>query len=295
MKLSILIPCYNWDVLEFIRKIHKLCVDEKRITQFEIICFEDASSKSYSNYLIKKLKHVKHLNLSENIGRSAIRNKLGEASKYNWLLFIDCDSKIVNNNFIQEYINATEQKGSLETVFYGSTMYEKKNNDITKTLHHKYGSQIETKRKLKIFSSHHFLIHKSKFGENKFDETIKTYGYEDTLFSISSNLKFKYINNPLIHTGLKTNTVFLEDTQKAIYNLTNYTNQIKTIKYIKVLKWGRIIEKLKISKIILIIFNIMESKIVENLKSESPKIILFQLYKLGLLIKLKSKKLKKIQ
>ena len=287
MTLSILIPCYNWDVLEFIRKIHRLCVDEKRITQFEIICFEDASSKLYSNHLMKKLKNVKYLNLSKNIGRSAIRNKLGALSKYNWLLFIDCDSKIVNNNFIQEYINSTEKQGSLETIFYGPTIYEKKNNDITKTLHHKYGSKIETRRKLKIFSSHHFLIHKSKFDKNKFDETIKTYGYEDTLFSISSNLKFEYINNPLIHIGLKTNTAFLEDTKKAIYNLINYKNQIKTIKYIKLLKWGAIIEKLKLSKIILIIFNTMEPKIVENLKSSSPKIILFQLYKLGLLIKLK--------
>ena len=66
MHLSILIPCYNWDVFDFINQLHNLCVKEKKIINFEIICYEDASRHTYSNNLIENLKNVKYLNFKGN-------------------------------------------------------------------------------------------------------------------------------------------------------------------------------------------------------------------------------------
>ena len=43
-------------------------------------------------------------------------------AKYNWLLFIDCDSKIENKYFIKNYLNNTRFD---EFVIYGKTTYQK--------------------------------------------------------------------------------------------------------------------------------------------------------------------------
>tara|TARA_Y100000589_G_scaffold171239_1_gene162597 strand:- start:9344 stop:10153 length:810 start_codon:yes stop_codon:yes gene_type:complete len=269
-------------------------VKEKKIINFEIICYEDASRHTYSNNLIENLKNVKYLNFKKNIGRSSIRNQLGADAKYEWLLFIDCDSKIAGNDFLKKYINAASKRKSKKTVFYGPTIYEKNIVDENTKLHYKYGNLVETKMKKNNFSSHHFLIHKNQFIKNQFDNKITTYGYEDVLFSTFSNLEFKYINNPLFHIGIKTNEVYLSDTEKAITNLANYANEIQINKKVKILKYFKIFEKLNLSKIILIIYNLTENKIIKNLNSTNPKICLFQFYKLGLLIR-QIKKLKKSQ
>ena len=43
MNLSILIPCYNWDIYHLVKELHELCVTEKKLNNFEIICIEDGS------------------------------------------------------------------------------------------------------------------------------------------------------------------------------------------------------------------------------------------------------------
>ena len=50
MNLSILIPCYNWDIYQFIKDLHHLCQKTKELTDFEIICLEDGSSIFFSKY-----------------------------------------------------------------------------------------------------------------------------------------------------------------------------------------------------------------------------------------------------
>jgi glycosyltransferase involved in cell wall biosynthesis len=91
--LSILIPVYNFDVTNFVTDLHTLCKQEK-IT-FEIILFDDASNEDFKNKnrLLQKLPFVTYQELTQNIGRSAIRNKLAEAANYDFLMFVDCDSK----------------------------------------------------------------------------------------------------------------------------------------------------------------------------------------------------------
>ena len=87
--ISILIPCYNYDITELTQKLHKQLNIVKK--KFEIICVEDGSTDTFLNTNIKKLTHVKYIKLHKNIGRSKIRNFLAMEAKFNWLLFIDCD------------------------------------------------------------------------------------------------------------------------------------------------------------------------------------------------------------
>mgnify|MGYP001311192092 CR=1 FL=1 len=276
--ISILIPCYNYDVIELIQTLHKQINIIKK--KFEIICVEDGSTNTFLNINIKKLTHVKYIQLNKNIGRSKIRNFLAKEAKFNWLLFIDCDSKIENNNFLANYIKCTSTQN---IVTYGETVYQDKKPKKEKTLHWKYGKKIETKKKKNIFSSHHFLIYKQAFEKIKFNEDIKYYGHEDTIFWIdlkNENYKFKFIKNPLTHIGLETNEIFIKKTKDALINLY-LLNKKYDLNSISIIKTQKKISRFLSAELILYIFNLTKKHILKNLVSSNPSIILFQFYKLG--------------
>ena len=289
LEISILIPCYNWNISNFINKLHVLCIEELRLNDFEIICIEDGSSNYFANESVKDLKNVKHEILKKNIGRSAVRNLLAKKAKFEWLLFIDCDSKIATKDFIWNYLKPICLRaeippvhviaGNHDTIYYGETLYEKK--ETKNTLHQKYGDKVESKRKKDVFSSHHFLIHKSAFKQKQFDENITSYGYEDILFQIKHTCYFHHIKNPLYHIGLKSNEDFIKDCETGLKNLLQYTKNKNVIQNIKILKWASTLAFWGLNKPILFIFNMLKSLILTNLLSKNPSLFLFQFYKLG--------------
>ncbi len=276
--ISILIPCYNHDILDLVKTIHKQLKITKK--KFEIICIEDGSINTFSNVKIKKMSHVKYIHIRENIGRSKMRNFLANKANFKWLLFIDCDSKIEHEEFITNYIENTYDA---QKIIYGETVYPKNKPKKNKMLHWKYGRKIETKNKKNIFSSHHFLIHKTIFNKIKFNEELKNYGHEDTIFWIelkNKNYKFKFIKNPLTHIGLETNEKFIQKTKEALQNLY-FLSKKHDLNNISIIKAEKKISKFLLNDLIIIFFNLTKKKILKNLLSEKPNIMLFQFYKLG--------------
>lgn len=276
--ISVLIPCYNFDVINLVKKLHKQLTI--RSEKFEIICAEDGSIDVFLNSKIKKLSHTKYIRKKKNIGRSKIRNFLAKEAKFKWLLFIDCDSLIENEKFIENYIKYTSYE---KQITYGGTVYQKKNLKKDKMLHWKYGIKVESKKKRNIFSSHHFLINKKAFNKVKFNEEIRHYGHEDTIFWLeleNENYKFKFIKNPLTHIGLETNKVFIKKTTEALKNLHFLSKKYK-LNNISIIKCQKQISKLLLNDLVLILFNFTKKKILNNLLSKNPSILLFQFYKLG--------------
>ena len=295
MNISILIPCFNWDIYNLVIMLNNLCIEEPRLKKFEILCLEDASTRFFSNKNISQLKNTQHEILPKNIGRSKIRNLMAQKGQYEWLLFIDSDSKITNPFFIRKYVDCVEQhknkinfkQTDLKTIYYGSTIYSDKKPNSKKILHWKYGKNIESKRKNTNFSSHHFLIQKKEFQQNntQFDEKIKSYGYEDVFFIIMNQLKPVYIKNPAHHIGIKTTQQFIHDTESSLKNLMTYSKKKEIEERIKITKVSKILSQFQLNHIIIIFFNILRSIIVKNLYSKNPSLLLFQFYKLGFFLK----------
>ena len=286
--ISILIPCYNWDIYDLVFDLHELCKKSFKIDQFEIICVEDNSKYCFNNEKISKLQHVKYKKLAQNIGRSKIRNLLAKKAIHEWLLFIDADQKIINNKFIEIYINQiinhNSSKSEDKIIYYGSTTYPSKTIGKNTELHWKYGSNTEAKRKKYVFSSHHFLISKNCFSEHKtrFNENIESYGYEDVFFILENNLETIYIENPLLHIGIKKTEKFIRQTESSLRNLSNqYQLTSNPEKMIRILYLQKTIANMGLTKITLNLFNISKSIILTNLHSKHPSIWLFQFYKLG--------------
>ncbi|EIA08982.1 glycosyltransferase family 2 protein [Flavobacterium frigoris] len=289
--LSVLIPIYNYNAHPLVQEFHKQCTECG--IDFEIICVDDASTqfKSHNNS-ISSLSNCSFTVLPQNIGRSKIRNLLAAKSNFEWLLFIDCDSIILNENYITKYILNLEGFD----ILYGGRLHPEKCPSNSQQLRWKYGRLIEdqtaSNRKQRPFKSLLFnntLIKKNCFDQVKFNEEICTYGHEDSLLSYQlSTFKFKvnHIENPLQHTNIDTNEVFLNKTKDALENLLNLyrLNQID-IKFIRMVKLYHFLNKTKLSFPISKLFSVFENLLLKNLKGKKPSLFIFNIFRVGYICK----------
>lgn len=214
--LSILISVYNWDIESFIQELH-LQATALNIP-FEIKVYNDCSTKHFSSEF-EKLEHVEYVILKTNLGRSKVRNKLAEDAKYSKLLFLDGDSFPKAKNFLHNY---WKENLSESEIFCGGTAYRGLEKNEKPKLRWVYGKAREEGGKDKCFAANNFMVWKSQFLNIKFNEQIKGYGHEDTLFGIdweSEGYLIRKINAPLLHLGLETDIEFFNKTKEGVENL----------------------------------------------------------------------------
>lgn len=283
--ISILIPTYNQDITQLVATLHRQATDQ--YVDFEIIVIEDGSDKFiHSNNTIAKLPFCTYILLPQNIGRSAIRNKLADEAQYNHLLFIDCDATVCSEHYVEKYLAFCKE----EAIVIGGTAYDpdEKNPDFSLRL--QYGRLREArtadKRDKNNFSTFNFLISKSIFNQVRFDETIRGYGHEDMLFGHQLHqlgYQLIQIENPLIHKGLDNNQTFIEKTKEATRNLLLLyrTGQYPFLTTeSSLLHAYTILRKWKMIKLISLIYRVFENKLQAKLCSPNPSLLLYDLYKL---------------
>lgn len=284
--LSILIPIYNFDCCELVRKLHDQC--EQLGVDYEIICIDDASSLYKSNNeSINNLSNTQLIELETNIGRSKIRNLLAQNAKKEYLLFMDCDS-MVDDGFIVKYA-----KNSEDIVVGGRLYLDTPPSEHKYYFHWKYGTLKEPKPAdaTKHFTSNNFLIKRTIFEAIRFDETIKGYGHEDTIFGLNikkNNIKIRYIHNPVYHIGLSTNKQFLSNSKNAIQNLNCIG--ICNAEEVKIVKYHKRIINLRLNSLLSFIYRQFGNAMENNLLGKEPNMFVFNLYKLCYLCNLKNKK-----
>ena len=285
--LSILIPVYNQNVVSLVKSVKDQC--EKLDIQYQIMVFDDLSNEETRKQNIE-LGHefgVNYLELSENIGRARIRNRLARMARFKHLLFIDGDSGIVRDDYIKRYLDQIENA----EIVYGGRIYQvKKPKDPNLVLHWKYGKTREAlplkKRLLDPylnFQSNNFMISAWLFGKLRFDEDVKGYGYEDLLFAQkikNVDAGILHIDNPVIHLGLEPASEFIEKTKNAINNLAKLNNSGELLNT----RLTKFYEKMKgygLKNLLVKYYSSNKDSILKNLKSKSPSIWKFSLLKLG--------------
>jgi glycosyltransferase involved in cell wall biosynthesis len=294
--LSILIPAYNYDITRLVRDLHRQATDLS-IT-FEIIVMEDGSTDFLDkNKEISTLQYCNYIVLEKNIGRSAIRNKLADAAKYNALLFLDCDAEISSPFFIKRYLPFCKTS----CVVIGGTAYEASNNNPSYSLRLSYGKKREARsaserEKHKSFSTFNFLVSSDVLKKIRFNEDLKGYGHEDTLFGYElrkAEISIYQIDNPAIHKGLDNNAVFLKKTGEAVVSLLNLYrtgNYPFIVEESKLLRAYIRIKKVKGIDVCGFMFSIFQPYIEKKLLKQRPSLKLYDLYKLGFLCELSRKK-----
>lgn len=289
--LSICIPVYNYSVIKLVKELTEQC--EKTNIPFEINIFEDGSDDKFVeiNKIITNLKNTNHLISQTNIGRSAARNHLANISKFDKLIFLDCDSEIPSDQYIKKYI-----ENSKNHIVCGGTIYLKSQYRKELSLRYKYGIKREmtsaasrNKQPNVSFTTNNFLISKSIFDKIKFREFLKDYGHEDSLFGFElkqNNFSIKHIDNPVIHCGLESNKVFLDKSLKAINNLVIIKNNTSIdpafTNDIRLIRNQRKAAKIGLNVFVKLIFNKFDKTIRNHLiKSTNPSLFWFNFYKLA--------------
>ncbi len=295
--LSVLIPVYNYDIRYLLRQLAHQC--SQLHVPYEIICLDDASSAEFLPYYqeIKKELKIQWSSVVKNIGRAAARNSLVRQASYENLLFLDCDVSLPTDHFIENYIQYIRQ--SKFEVVYGACIYTSdKPKDRKMILHWLYGSinenpKLETRLKnpYSTFHTVNFLTKRSILLKYPFDEIIRQYGHEDSLWAEvlkKNHIKIQHIDNPVQHDGIYPNTVFLRKTAQSIRTLIFLENKKMAIQT----RLYSMFKKLQVFGLDYVYFKIyqkFEKRIVQNLLSTRPSMFYYSLYKMGLLLRFKRK------
>ena len=287
MMLSILIPIYNENCVNL---VSDLLIQAKALAcPYEILVFDDFSPIQYKeNEIINQWENTTFKTLSENLGRAKIRNLLADSAKGDVLLFLDGDSGIVRNDFLKKYLEEIEST----SVVRGGTVYCSKDKiDKSYALHWKYGTLIESNRERQgkdMFTTNNFCLRKEVFKSVKFDERIKGYGHEDTVFKFElskQGFSFKNIDNPVEHLGLKNFEDFITSTQNAVVNLKKLSakNEFKdSLQNIKLIKAYNLLAKYHLAGFYRLFFKLTKGIMLRMLKNENPNLKILDLYKRGI-------------
>ena len=251
--LSILIPVFNFDIREL---VSDLILQSKAChIDFEILCYDDGSLPDYKkmNAILYQQEHVVYKELPANIGRSKIRNLLASEARYDYLLFLDCDSKLNRPDFIAAYLNFS----SPDLVLCGGRDYDKAPpENLAYFLRWYYGIKRETipaavrqEKPYKSFMTNNVFIPKALFFTIRFDETVTGYGHEDTLFGNvlrKKNKTIRHLENPLTHIGLEPADTFIQKTEEGLRNLKTILGQDIQLEEVQILNYYEGLKKCKL-------------------------------------------------
>jgi GT2 family glycosyltransferase len=289
--ISICIPIYNFNVTSLVQELDRQSKLQDKL--IELIVIDDASQDIYKAQNKEQCSKHTYIELPRNIGRSAIRNLFLKYAKHNHLLFLDCDSAVQNPSFIANYIAAIKEHP--KSVLCGGRVYPTTAPSNDYLLRWQYGIKKESKSAHerskwpnRAFMTNNFVISKAVFSQIAFDERLKDYGHEDTLFGFElkeKDIAVVHIENPIVNDHLETNQVYIVNTEKAVANLTHiltYTNFNKTL--INDVTLLRTYYKYKWAQpLILLCYNLFNKTIKRRLTRGKVSITAFNFYKLGYL------------
>lgn len=289
--ISILIPVFNTEVYPLVQELTNQL--KSLATEGEIVVYDDCSEPAVKNKnrSAASFDHVVYKELNKNNGRAIIRQLLAKDARFDWLLFIDSDSVIINKKFLGNYFNAIRENN---VVYTGGRKYQQEQPaDCRKRLHWLYGTERESKQGSKnVLHSNNFCIRKEVFLALDFPVGLTGYGHEDTWMELSlwqRQNKIEFIDNAVLHDGLEDAEVFLEKTKNAQKNLLllpeffDETEVRKKIRLYQAFYW---IKRLGLSRIVGFILNRRMNKIEKVLHSCNPSLFFFDLYRIFHLVKM---------
>ena len=137
------------------------------------------------------------------------------------------------------------------------------------------------------FSTFNVLIEKGIFSKIRFNEELKQYGHEDTLFAYQlkkAGINILHIDNGLVHEGLETNREFLKKTKLSMENLSrlydNVTDKKTFSSTVRIVRIYRYLRFFHMTRVLAGIFIHYRDKMEKRLDSANILVELFEFYKI---------------
>ena len=309
--LSILLPSYNNVCVSLVQVLQRqadaLSGKLDKPFSYEIIVADDGSTDAAcidANRVIGDMLHCRYLRMEQNVGRAQIRNVLISESRGDYVLLIDSDLFLCDDNYLYKYATSTAD------VVYGGTRIggegfamvdnEANTENLKGNLRYIYEKKAEPSHRAAFrqlrpnqeISVCNLYARRDIMEAHPFDSRFKAYGYEDVLFGkrlAESGIEVTHIDNPVLINEFESNSVFVKKTEEAILTLCRFEQDLEGYSNLKtkVTTLGRYIPL----SLFRLWHRIMKNKEKRNLTGSKPSLLLFKLYKLGFF--LENRKVKK--
>ena len=309
--LSILLPSYNNVCVSLVQVLQRqadaLSGKLDKPFRYEIIVADDGSTDAAcidANRVIGDMLHCRYLRMEQNVGRAQIRNVLISESRGDYVLLIDSDLFLCDDNYLYKYATSTAD------VVYGGTRIggegfamvdnEANTENLKGNLRYIYEKKAEPSHRAVFrqlrpnqeISVCNLYARRDIMEAHPFDSRFKAYGYEDVLFGkrlAESGIEVTHIDNPVLINEFESNSVFVKKTEEAILTLCRFEQDLEGYSNLKtkVTTLGRYIPL----SLFRLWHRIMKNKEKRNLTGSKPSLLLFKLYKLGFF--LENRKVKK--
>ena len=224
--ISVCIPVFNYDVRQLVSKLVRQAAEAS--FPCEIVLIDDGSDEEFRKINRSICNQQVYVELPENVGRASVRNLFLEYARFSWMLFLDCDSLIIRDDFLMNYAESVYSEDV--KVVCGGRVYDKERPARDYLLRWKYGVYRESrtfeerqKESNRSFMSNNFLIRRDVLAKFPFDDRITQYGHEDTLlgFVLKENgIQINHIDNPVLNGELEINSEYLRKSALSIKNLS---------------------------------------------------------------------------
>jgi hypothetical protein len=203
---------------------------------------------------------------------------------------MDADARLVDRTYISAYAGMFGK----ERVVCGGTAYgPDPPDDASYHLRWRYGRKREArsaafraKDPCRAFSSFQFLATRNILDKVPFNEELKAYGHEDTVFGLELQrlgIPVVHIDNTLEHMGLEPVDEFLEKTRQGLDNLKKLLDQDRYTgleQGVRMVKIYRLVRRWGLSPC-LKWFNVAgKAWMQRKLGERDPRLWIFDLYKL---------------
>lgn len=309
--LSILLPSYNNVCVSLVQVLQRQAdaLRDKldKPFRYEIIVADDCSTDAAcidANRVIGDMLYCRYLRMEQNVGRAQIRNVLISESRGDYVLLIDSDLFLCDDNYLYKYATSTAD------VVYGGTRIggeglamvdnEANTENLKGNLRYIYEKKAEPSHRAAFrqlrpnqeISVCNLYARRDIMEAHPFDSRFKAYGYEDVLFGkrlAESGIEVTHIDNPVLINEFEPNSVFVKKTEEAILTLCRFEQDLEGYSNLKtkVSTLGRYIPL----SLFRLWHRIMKNKEKRNLTGSKPSLLLFKLYKLGFF--LENRKVKK--
>ena len=299
--LSILLPSYNNVCVSLVQVLQRqadaLRGKLDKPFRYEIIVADDGSTDAAcidANRVIGDMLHCRYLRMEQNVGRAQIRNVLISESRGDYVLLIDSDLFLCDDNYLYKYATSTAE------VVYGGTRIggegfamvdnEANTENLKGNLRYIYEKKAEPSHRAAFrqlrpnqeISVCNLYARRDIMEAHPFDSRFKAYGYEDVLFGkrlAESGIEVTHIDNPVLINEFESNSVFVKKTEEAILTLCRFEQDLEGYSNLKtkVSTLGRYIPL----SLFRLWHRIMKNKEKRNLTGSKPSLLLFKLYKLG--------------
>lgn len=286
-RISVLIPVYNDVCTRLVARVSEIAEATPELV-LEIIVADDGSDNAETiaeNSHISAMPRCQYIKRTSNVGRAAIRNFLARQAKYEWLLYLDCDVEIPDNNFLSNYVKATV---SCE-VAYGGLSISGDSEMCHGNLRYIYEKHCEPRQSASMRAKHpyqsfrttNFFIKKEVMLSHPFNEQIRTYGYEDVMLGKTlhdSSVNISHIDNQVHYTRYESNAAYLAKTAEAMHTLFDLRKDLAS--YSSLIKMQRRLHLWRLDTIIDRVFLLMRRSWRRKLESPHPTLNVFNAYRL---------------